>query len=57
MSSHLLENRLIASRDKVNWRYKLTNDYVSNFMKYSTVEVLTFHILYTNGQTPPFSWN
>jgi hypothetical protein len=53
MGSHSLENRLIASRGKVNGRDILTNDYVSNFMKDSNLEVLTFHILYTNVQTPP----
>lgn len=53
MGSHSLENRLIASRGKVNGRDILTNDYIYNFMKDTNVESLTFHILYTNNQTPP----
>lgn len=53
MGSHSLENRLIASRGKVNGRDILTNDYVFNFMEDTNIEALTFHILYTNKQTPP----
>ncbi|UOK42516.1 MULTISPECIES: hypothetical protein [Flavobacterium] len=53
MGSHSIENRLVATRGKVNGRDVLTNDYVFNFMKNNKVEALTFHILYTNGQTPP----
>jgi hypothetical protein len=53
MGSHSLENRLIASRGKVNGRDILTNDCVFNFMEDTNIEAVTFHILYTKGQTPP----
>lgn len=53
MGSHSLENRLIASRGKVNGLDILTNDYVFNYMHNNNVNTLTFHVLYTNNQTPP----
>lgn len=53
LGSHSIENRLIATRGKVNGRDVLTNDYVFNYMQNNNVNTLTFHILYTNEQTPP----
>lgn len=53
MGFHSIENRLVATRGKVNGRDVLTNDYLFSFMKNNNVESLTFHILYTNNQTPP----
>jgi hypothetical protein len=53
MGSHSLENRLIASRGKIDGRDILTNDYVFKYMQNNDVNTLTFHILYTNEQTPP----
>lgn len=53
LGSHSIENRLIATRGKVNGRDVLTNDYVNNFMINRNVNSLTFHVLKTNVQTPP----
>jgi hypothetical protein len=53
LGNHSIENRLIATRGKVNGKDVLTNDYVRNFMQNNEVESLTFHILKTNEQTPP----
>lgn len=53
LGSHSIENRLIATRGKVNGRDVLTNDYVNNFMINRNVNSLTFHVLKTNAQTPP----
>ena len=53
LGSHSIENRLIATRGKVNGRDVLTNDYVNNFMINRNINSLTFHVLKTNIQTPP----
>lgn len=53
LGSHSIENRLVATRGKINGRDVLTNDYIFNFMENNTVASLTFHILHTNNQTPP----
>ncbi|WP_348800050.1 hypothetical protein [Flavobacterium adhaerens] len=53
IGSHSIENRLVATRGKVNGRDVLTNDYLFSFMRNNNLESLTFHILYTNNQTPP----
>lgn len=53
LGSHSIENRLIATRGKVNGRDVLTNDYVNNFMINRNMNSLTFHVLKTNVQTPP----
>ena len=53
LGSHSIENRLIATRGKVNGRDVLTNDYVNNFMLNRNINSLTFHVLKTNLQTPP----
>ncbi len=53
LGNHSIENRLIATRGKVNGRDVLTNDYLFNFMQDNNVESLTFHVLKTNAQTPP----
>lgn len=53
MGSHAIQNRLKASRGKVNGRDIQTNEYIFNYMQNNNVESLTFHILYTNELTPP----
>lgn len=53
MGSHAIQNRLKASRGKVNGRDIQTNEYVFNYMQNNNVASLTFHILYTTNQTPP----
>jgi hypothetical protein len=53
LGSHSIENRLIATRGKINGRDVLTNAYVSSFMKNNNINSLTFHVLKTNLQTPP----
>ncbi len=53
LGSHSIENRLVASRGRVNSRDVLTNDYIFNFMQNNNVNTLTFHILKTNELTPP----
>jgi hypothetical protein len=53
LGSHSIENRLLASRGRINGLDIQTNDYVFNFMLQNNIENLTFHILKTNQQTPP----
>lgn len=53
LGSHSIENRLCASRGRINGLDIQTNDYVFNFMQNNAVDGLTFHILKTNKQTPP----
>lgn len=53
LGSHSIENRLIATRGKVNGRDILTNDYLFNYMQNNNVASLTFYVFKTNAQTPP----
>ncbi|MFD2907535.1 hypothetical protein ACFSX9_02185 [Flavobacterium ardleyense] len=53
LGNHSIENRLIATRGKVNGKDVLTNDCVFNFMQNNAVEGLTFHILKTNKHHLP----
>lgn len=50
---HSIENRLIATRGKVNGRDVLTNDYLFNYMQNNNVASLAFYVFKTNAQTPP----
>lgn len=53
LGSHSIENRLVASRGRIDGIDILTNNYVNNFMQVNNVNSLTFHVLKTNAQTPP----
>lgn len=53
LGSHSIENRLIATRGKVNGRDVLTNDYLFNYMQNNNVASLAFYVFKTNAQTPP----
>lgn len=53
LGSHSIENRLIATRGKVNGRDVLTNDYLFNYMQNNNVASLTFYVFKTNALTPP----
>ena len=53
LGSHSIENRLVATRGRIDGIDILTNNYVNNFMQVNNVNSLTFHVLKTNVQTPP----